>query len=130
MKQSTKQIILGIILIGLFGFAKIRGAGGFEQFWNQLTGKVESLDAGRYGFHLTECAKEGCIAFVNAAPRGDSRIYGIMPMVGSMGAGVSVVDFDRDGLLDIYVVTSKEGAKNRLYHNLGNGKFEEVAEKM
>jgi enediyne biosynthesis protein E4 len=130
MKQSTKQIILGIILIGLFGYAKIRGAGGFEQFWNQLTGKTESLDAGRYGFHLTECAKDCGIDFVHEAPTLDPKLDHIMPIIASMGAGVSVVDFDRDGLLDIYVVTSKEGGKNRLYHNLGNGKFEEVAEKM
>ncbi len=32
-----------------------------------------------------------------------------------MGAAVSVVDFDRDGLPDLYVTDSKEGSKNRLY---------------
>src|SRR5262249_35921925 len=39
-------------------------------------------------------------------------------------------DFDRDGLLDIYVVTSKEGGKNRLYRNKRDGTFEDVAEAM
>src|ERR1700675_3064715 len=46
MKQSTKQIILGIVLVGLLGYAKIRGAGGFDQFWNQVTGKANPFDAG------------------------------------------------------------------------------------
>src|SRR5262249_30911228 len=54
----------------------------------------------------------------------------IMPLIASMGAGVSVVDFDKDGLLDIYLVNSGEGSKNRLYRNKGDGTFEEVAEKM
>jgi hypothetical protein len=139
MKQSTKQIILGIVLVALLGYAKIRGAGGFDQFWNQLTGKANPLDAGplensealrRYGFRLTECAKDCGIDFVHEAPTLDPKLDHIMPIIASMGAGVSVVDFDHDGLLDIYVVTSKEGGKNRLYHNLGNGKFEDVAEKM
>ena len=53
-----------------------------------------------------------------------------MPQIASMGAGVSIVDFDKDGLQDFYVTNSGEGSKNRLYHNLGNGKFEDVAEKM
>src|SRR5467141_336644 len=130
MKQSTKQIILGILLVGLLGYAKIRGAGGFERFWNQLTGKTESLDAGPYGFHLIESAKDCGINFVHEAPTLDPKLEHIMPIIASMGAGVSVVDFDHDGWLDIYVVTSKEGGKNRLYRNLGNGKFEDVAEKM
>ncbi|MDQ2712322.1 MAG: VCBS repeat-containing protein, partial [Acidobacteriota bacterium] len=42
----------------------------------------------------------------------------------------AVTDFDRDGRPDIYVTTGKEGGKNALYRNLGNGKFVDVAEKM
>ena len=47
-----------------------------------------------------------------------------------MGAAVSVVDFDRDGLPDLYVTNSKEGSKNRLYRNRGDGTFEDVAERL
>jgi len=42
------------------------------------------------------------------------------------GMGISVADYDDDGLLDIYV-TGYGG--NALYHNLGNCKFEDVTEK-
>jgi hypothetical protein len=44
-----------------------------------------------------------------------------------MGAAVSVVDFDRDGWEDIYATNSKEGSRNALYRNLGNGTFQDVA---
>jgi hypothetical protein len=52
------------------------------------------------------------------------------------GSGVAILDYDGDGLLDIYFATATllplgtaiEGP-NRLYRNLGNGKFEDVTEK-
>jgi enediyne biosynthesis protein E4 len=139
MSRAWKQIILGVSLVGLLVFAAIHGSGGVEQFWARLTGKADSLaprpleDAEslrRYGFRLTESAKQCGIDFVHEAPTLDPKLAHIMPIIASMGAGVSVVDFDGDGLLDIYVVTSKEGGKNRLYHNRGDGTFEDVAEAM
>jgi hypothetical protein len=51
-----------------------------------------------------------------------------MPQVASMGAAVSIVDVDRDGWLDIYVTNSGEGSHNRLYRNLGDGTFQDVAQ--
>jgi hypothetical protein len=53
-----------------------------------------------------------------------------MPMVASMGAAVSIVDVDRDGWQDIYVANSREGSRNRLYRNRGDGTFEDVAATM
>jgi len=56
----------------------------------------------------------------------------------TMVAGVALIDYDNDGFLDVYVVN---GAKlteidktdpsfwNRLYHNEGDGTFEDVTEK-
>ncbi len=83
-----------------------------------------------YGMALQECAAQCGVHFVHEPPLLDAQLGPIMPEVASMGAGVSIVDFDRDGLQDFYVTTSGEGARNHLYHNVGNGKFEEVAEKM
>jgi hypothetical protein len=45
---------------------------------------------------------------------------------GSWGYGCSVVDYDNDGRPDIYVTNY---GPNLLYHNLGGGRFEEVAAK-
>ena len=50
-----------------------------------------------------------------------------MPQVASMGAAVAVADVDADGQPDLYVTNSKEGSKNRLYRNRGDGTFEDVA---
>jgi hypothetical protein len=58
-------------------------------------------------------------------------------MIEAASGGVAFVDYDGDGLLDIFLVNggetpkgkSPDAVKNALYHNLGNGKFEDVAEK-
>jgi hypothetical protein len=81
----------------------------------------------RYGFRLTESAKAAGVDFVHQAPTLDPKLAHIMPQVTSMGAAVSVADFDRDGHSDFYVTDSKEGSQNRLYRNRGDGTFEDVA---
>ena len=92
-------------------------------------GQDEALK--RYGFHLRECAKECGINFVHNGPSElDAKLSHIQPIIASMGASVSVVDFNKDGWLDLYVVTSNEGGKNRLYRNNGDGTFSDVAEAM
>jgi hypothetical protein len=82
----------------------------------------------RYGFRLTESARAAGLDFVHEGPTLDPKLAHIMPQVTSMGAAVSVVDFDRDGHADLYVTNSREGSKNRLYRSRGDGSFEDVAE--
>jgi hypothetical protein len=41
------------------------------------------------------------------------------------GLGIAINDYDRDGLPDIFV--ANDGVAQQLFHNLGGGKFEEVA---
>src|SRR6266446_7160569 len=58
-------------------------------------------------------------------------------LIETMGGGVAFLDFDNDGLQDIFFVNGGETphgkspvqVRNALYRNLGNGKFEEVAAK-
>ena len=84
----------------------------------------------RYGLHFEEVAKASGINFVHQAPTLDHKLDHIMPQVASMGAGASVVDFDRDGWQDIYLTNSGEGSKNCLYRNLGDGSFKDVAQEL
>jgi enediyne biosynthesis protein E4 len=85
----------------------------------------------RYACFFEEVSKQCGIDFKHQSPvKLDSRLSHIMPIIASMGASVTVVDFDRDGWPDLYVVTSIEGGKNRLYRNKHDGTFEDVAEKM
>src|ERR1700720_2388993 len=84
----------------------------------------------RHGFYLQEVSHAAGVNFVHRAPTLDPKLTPIMPQVASMGASVSIVDFDRDGWPDIYVTNSGEGSKNALYHNLHDGTFKDVAEEM
>ena len=94
----------------------------------EVNSKLDASQAlSRYGFHLQEVAQASGINFVHQAPTLDHKLDHIMPQVAAMGAGASVVDFDRDGWQDIYLTNSGEGSKNCLYRNLGNGAFQDVA---
>jgi hypothetical protein len=84
----------------------------------------------RYGFSLQEVAHRSGIDFVHKAPTLDSKLDGIMPEVASMGASVSIVDYNRDGWPDIYVTNSAIGSKNHLYRNNHDGTFTDVAEEL
>ena len=81
----------------------------------------------RYGFRFEQAANRLGVNFVHEAPTFDSQLAHIMPQVASMGAAVSVADFDRDGWQDFYVTNSREGSANALYRNQGNGTFADVA---
>ena len=95
------------------------------------TSKLDSNTAlTRYGFYLQEVSRSSGVDFLHKAPTLDRKLDHIMPQVASMGAAVSVVDFDRDGWSDIYVANSGEGSRNSLYRNLGNGSFKDVAADM
>jgi enediyne biosynthesis protein E4 len=81
----------------------------------------------RHGFYLQEVSHAAGVNFKNEAPTLDPKLAPIMPEVASMGASVSVVDFDRDGWPDFYVTNSREGSRNALYHNNHDGTFTDVA---
>ncbi|MFL5341220.1 MAG: CRTAC1 family protein [Gemmataceae bacterium] len=127
MSNLFKQIAAALVLVGLIGaVVAIR-------YFNKPSAEtaVEEKEAlERYGFYLRESSKQAGIDFVHRAPTLDAKLNHIMPIIASMGAGVSIVDFDRDGLLDIYVVNSGEGSKNKLYQNMGDGTFRDVAGEM
>lgn len=137
MSRSTRQAIIAVLFAGLLILVAVRGStGGRASLWSRLTGhtptnRVANHDDGqalrRYGLQLTESARELGIDFRHEAAQLDKKLAHIMPLVNAMGAAVSLVDFDQDGWLDLYVVTSKEGGQNGLYHNQGNGHFEDLA---
>ena len=81
----------------------------------------------RYGFTFQESSKAAGIDFHHTSPKLDPKLQHIMAQVASMGAAVSVVDFDRDGWPDIYVVNGGEGSRNALYRNQHDGTFRDVA---
>ncbi|MEP6903179.1 MAG: VCBS repeat-containing protein, partial [Actinomycetota bacterium] len=81
----------------------------------------------RYGFYFEEAAERSNVKFTHQAPKLDSKLDHIMPQIASMGAGVSVVDFDKDGWNDFYLTNSGEDSFNALYRNNKDGTFTDVA---
>ncbi|MFL6351442.1 MAG: CRTAC1 family protein [Bryobacteraceae bacterium] len=48
-------------------------------------------------------------------------------IIETTGSGIAFIDYDNDGLLDIFVL-SGQGGTNRMYHNEGNGTFRDVTD--
>jgi hypothetical protein len=79
-------------------------------------------------FRFAEVAGEAGLDFVHTSGTNEDRHYPT-----ANGSGVALFDHDGDGLLDIYFATgtyfpvgSRRTGSNKLYKNLGNGKFRDV----
>lgn len=79
------------------------------------------------GFRFSDVTLAAGIDFVHRQAEVDARIANIAPHVVGVGAGVSVVDANGDGLPDLYFTTSRFGQANALYINNGDGTFRDVA---
>ena len=84
----------------------------------------------KFGFYFQEVSKQSGVEFKHHSPILDPQINPILPQIASVGASVSVCDFDNDGWNDFYVTDSRFGYKNALFHNQKDGTFKDVAEKM
>src|SRR4051794_38126053 len=125
MQSRWPRIIMTVFLAALLAGAVVM---------SRLTaqrGTTNAADASqamaRYGSRFEEVSQPAGIRFVHQAPKLDSKLDPIMPEVASMGAAVSIVDFDRDGWDDIYVTNSGEGTHNALYRNMHDGTFRDLA---
>jgi hypothetical protein len=50
-------------------------------------------------------------------------------IIETTGSGIAFIDYDNDGLLDLFVLSGK-GGTNRMYHNEGQGRFRDVTAKL
>ena len=124
--RPIAKVILILVFVGLIALPIILRRVSMRQQQSLATTDAQSANS-RYGVYFQEVSRQIGINFTHQAPKLDSKLDHIMPQVASMGAAVSIVDFDRDGYPDIYVTNSGEGSKNALYHNEQNGQFKEVA---
>lgn len=126
MKNRIPKILLIILFVALLAMPIV-----LKRFSARTRTAEHTTDPSvaiaRYGFRLEEVGKASGINFKHQCPKFDAKLDHIMPQVASIGASVSVVDFDRDGWQDIYVTNSGEGSMNSLYRNLGDGTFKDVA---
>jgi hypothetical protein len=128
MRSKTARILLVLCFIALLATPIIiKRLAARREARAKLDAKVALV---RYGFYLEEVAQTSGVTFVHQAPTLDRQLDHIMPQVASMGAAVSIVDFDRDGWADLYVTNSGEESKNCLYRNMADGSFKDVAAEM
>ncbi|HXH12101.1 MAG TPA: CRTAC1 family protein [Alphaproteobacteria bacterium] len=129
MKKAVLRILLAAVFAALLATPVVLKYASERQATTHASAESAAVMA-RYGFYFQEVARAAGIEFTHQAPSFDPQLDHIMPQVASMGAAVSIVDVDRDGWLDIYVTNSREGSRNRLYRNLGDGSFRDVAADM
>ena len=127
--RPVAKVILIVVFVGLIAVPVILRRVSTRKQQSLATSDAQSANA-RYGVYFQEVSREIGINFTHQAPTLDRKLDHIMPQVASMGAAVSIVDFDRDGFPDIYVTNSGEGSKNALYHNEQNGQFKDVANEL
>jgi hypothetical protein len=129
-KAPIARILVTLFFIGLLMTPAIMRRYTLAHSGSSKTTLDRQTALTRHGFYLEEVSHAAGIDFVHQAPTLDPKLDKIMPEVASMGASVSIVDFDRDGWPDIYVTNSAEGSKNHLYRNMHDGTLKDVAEEM
>src|SRR5690625_6729444 len=88
--------------------------------------REEALD--RYGFFLEDVTEEAGIDFVHKRATPDEKLNHILPQISSVGASVSVADFNNDGYPYIYLNNSEFVHFNDFYRNIVGGMFYYVTE--
>src|SRR3954463_13528137 len=82
--------------------------------------------------HFTDIRGAAGISFVQDSTQTDEKYY-----LETMGTGVAWVDYDQDGLMDLYLLQSAatdaykpaHTLRSALYHNNGDGTFTDVTDK-
>ena len=127
-KETINKIVVTLIFLILvsvpFGMKK------YDEYANAgFVGAMEEVIE-RYGFFLEDVTSQIGVDFVHVRASVDEKLLHIEPQISSIGASVSVADFNNNGLPDFYLTSSEFGTKNALYMNLGNGEFVDVAEEL
>ena len=114
----------------LFGVASLIAlAFQFKSFAQQNTAKKPDVPV---KVTFTDIRKQAGIAFLQDSTQTEEKLY-----LETMGTGVGWLDYDQDGLMDLYFVQSgptelykpDHPMRSALYHNNGDGTFTDVTEK-
>lgn len=129
MKRETVSRILAAVIFAVlisipFGMRTYSNWMNSEEY----TGREEVLQ--RYGFYLEDVTQASGVDFRHHRATVDEKLSHILPQISSVGASVSVADFNNDGFPDLYFTSSEFGTPNALYQNMGDGTFTEVAAEM
>ena len=110
-----KKALVGLVFIGFLVSPILLKPGSSE---NLNTGS-----ANLFGFELKDVANQSGIIFKHQQPILDDKIAHILPTIASVGAAVSVCDYNNDGWSDLYFTNSRIDTKNALFRNNTDGSF-------
>jgi len=97
-----------------------------------FAGQIAKLQSIAIPVQYTDVRKEAGITFLQDATETEEKYY-----LETMGTGVGWLDYDQDGLMDLFFVQSAatdiykppHPLRSALYHNNGDGTFTDVTEK-
>src|SRR5258708_3851019 len=97
-----------------------------------LAGQAPKAQDSRITVHYTDIRQSAGITFRQDSTQTDEKYY-----LETMGTGVAWIDYNQDGLMDLYFVQSAatdiykpaQTLRSALYHNNGDGTFTDVTEK-
>lgn len=116
MKNSHLKLFSGpFFLIVIFALFK------FRQHHLIANHRIEMEKS--MGFKIEEVSKKIGIEHVHHAVKAMPRYHNVAKWVESMGAGLTIADFNNDGFMDIILNDNQKAYGHRLYMNNQNGKF-------
>ena len=129
--RTVRGPVLGLAIKGnaILALATLFGmAGALLLFADQAPKPQRATIPVRY----TDVRKEAGITFLQDATQTEEKYY-----LETMGTGVAWLDYDQDGLMDLFFVQSaatdiykpSKPLRSALYHNNGDGTFTDVTEK-
>ena len=132
VKRSKQKIIKAIVIFIFAGILAVPVVLGYlmRQTAMGSATMAPATALKKFGFYFEEVSKQSGVDFVHHSPKLDPQIDPILPQIASVGASVSVCDFDNDGWNDFYVTNSSFGYKNALFHNQRDGSFTDDADQM
>src|SRR5277367_5968743 len=107
-------------------------ASGVTILQKPLAGQTPKAQDSRITVRYTDVRKEAGITFLQDSTQTEEKYY-----LETMGTGVAWLDYDQDGLMDLFFVQSAatdaykpaHSLRSALYHNNGDGTFTDVTEK-
>ena len=113
-------------ILGLTAFV------GMVMLHSALAGQAAKSADLRSTVRFTDVRKEAGLTFLQDSTQTGQKYY-----LETMGTGVGWLDYDQDGLMDLYFVQSaatdiykpEHSLRSALYHNNGDGTFTDVTEK-
>ena len=86
-----------------------------------------SFERAAEGLAFVDVTQVAGFVHVHHKPKLDARLEPIMSWVASVGAAAAAGDYDNDGWMDLYTTDSHKGEPNRLYRNMQDGTFKDLA---